>query len=146
MESFQPMVRPTLSRREQIMLTLTQKPLMEKTPSMARTVFQVQLSSDSWPTVGPIKRSSDHSLHITEASSNIIACLPFKKPKEHVEPVCWCICPNVILSGKQCRNTKFSLSIIETFFTEYYRTSYLKSACHRPTDNSVLNRLFSCDI
>jgi hypothetical protein len=28
------MVRPTLSRREQMMLTLTQKPLMEKTPSI----------------------------------------------------------------------------------------------------------------
>ena len=34
-----PMVRPTLSRREQIMLTLTQKPLMKKT--MARAVLQV---------------------------------------------------------------------------------------------------------
>ena len=34
MESYQPMVRPTLSRREQIILTLTQKPLMEKTPSI----------------------------------------------------------------------------------------------------------------
>ena len=54
--------------------------------SMARTVFQVQSSSDR-PTIDPIKRSSDHSLHTTEASSNIIACLPFKKPKECVEPV-----------------------------------------------------------
>ena len=94
--------------------------------SMARTVFQVQSSSDR-PTIDPIKRSSDHSLHITEASSNIIACLPFKKPKERVEPVLWYICPNFVLLGKQCRNTKFSLGIIETFFTEYYRTSYLKT-------------------
>jgi hypothetical protein len=54
--------------------------------SMARTVFLVQTSSDR-PTVGPIKCSSDRSLHITEASSNIIACLPFKKPKERIEPV-----------------------------------------------------------
>ena len=54
--------------------------------SMARAVFQVQSSSDR-PTVGPIKRSSDRFLHITEASSTIIACLPFKKPKEPVEPV-----------------------------------------------------------
>jgi hypothetical protein len=38
------------------------------------------------------------------------------------------------------------LGIIETFFTEYYRTSYLKSACQRPTYNSVLDRLFSRDI
>ena len=53
---------------------------------MARAVFQVQSSSDR-PTVGSIKRSSDHSLHITEGSSNIIACLPFKKSKERVEPV-----------------------------------------------------------
>ena len=50
--------------------------------SMARAVFQVQSSS-----VGPIKRSSDRCLHITEASYNIIACLPFKKPKKLVEPV-----------------------------------------------------------
>jgi hypothetical protein len=35
--------------------------------SMARTVFQVQSSSDR-PTIDPIKRSSDHSLHTTEAS------------------------------------------------------------------------------
>jgi hypothetical protein len=53
---------------------------------MARTVFLVQTSSDR-PTVGPIKCSSDRSLHITEVSSNIIACLPFKKPKERIEPV-----------------------------------------------------------
>ena len=53
---------------------------------MARAVFQVQSSSDR-PTVGPIKRSSDRSLHITEASSKIIACLPFKKFQERVEPV-----------------------------------------------------------
>jgi hypothetical protein len=46
--------------------------------SMARAVFQVKSSSDR-PTVGPIKRSSDRSLHITEASSKIIACLPLKK-------------------------------------------------------------------
>jgi len=39
--------------------------------SMARAVFQVQSSSDR-PTVDPIKRSADRSLHITEASSNII--------------------------------------------------------------------------
>jgi hypothetical protein len=105
----------------------------------------LEASSDR-PTIDPIKRSSDHSLHITEASSNIIACLPFKKPKERVEPVLWYICPNFVLLGKQCRNTKISLGIIETFFMEYYRTSYFKSACHRPTDNSVLNRLFSRDI
>jgi hypothetical protein len=54
--------------------------------SMARAVFQVQSSSDR-PIVGPIKRSSDRFLHITEASSNIIACLPFKKPKKREEPV-----------------------------------------------------------
>ena len=50
---------------------------------MARAV---QSPSDR-PTVGPIKRSSDRSLHITEVSSNIIACLPFKKSKDRVEPV-----------------------------------------------------------
>jgi hypothetical protein len=85
MESFQPMVRPTLSRKEQIMLTLTQKPLIEKTTcqSMARAVQ----SSPDRSTVGSIKYSSDRSLHITEASSNIIAYLPFKKSKERVEPV-----------------------------------------------------------
>ena len=83
--------------------------------SMARAVFQVQSSSDR-PIVGPIKRSSDRFLHITEASSNIIACLPFKKPKKREEPVRWCICPNFVLWGKQCRNTKFRLGIIETFF------------------------------
>jgi hypothetical protein len=54
--------------------------------SMARAVFQVQSSSDR-PIVGSIKRSSDRFLHITEASSNIIACLPFKKPKKREEPV-----------------------------------------------------------
>jgi hypothetical protein len=109
---------------------------------MARAVFQVQSSSDR-PTVGSIKRSSDHSLHITEGSSNIFACLPFKKSKERVEPV---RCADAYIQMLTCRNTKFSLGIIETFFTEFYRTSYLKSACHRPTDNSVLDRLFSRDI
>jgi hypothetical protein len=130
-----------------------------------------------WPTVGPIKRSSDRSLHITQASSNIIVseschvkakfvcivtlyqfimntyvytniivCLPFKRPKERVEPVHLCICPIIFLSGKQCRNIKLSLSIIETSFTEYFRKSYLKSACHRPAYNFVLDRLFSPDI
>jgi hypothetical protein len=34
------------------------------------------------------------------------------------------------------------LGIIETFFTEYY----LKLVCYRPTDNSVLDRLFSREI
>ena len=67
------------------MLTLTQKPLIEKTTcqSMARAVQ----SSPDRSTVGSIKYSSDRSLHITEASSNIIAYLPFKKSKERVEPV-----------------------------------------------------------
>ena len=53
---------------------------------MARAVFQVQSSSDR-PTIFSIKRSSDRSLHLADASSNTIACLPFMKPKEHVEPV-----------------------------------------------------------
>ena len=98
MESFQPMLRPTLSREEQIMLTLTQKPLMENTPfiqwlelcfkhNRPLTDLPLVQSSSDRPTVGPIKLSSDRSLHITGALSNIIACLPFKKPEECVEPV-----------------------------------------------------------
>ena len=82
----------------------------------------------------------------TYVYTNIIVCLPFKKPKERVEPVRLCICPIIFLSGKQCRNIKLSLSIIETSFTEYFRKSYLKSACHRSTYNFALDRLFSPDI
>ena len=68
--------------------------------SMARAVFQVQSSS-----VGPIKRSLDRCLHITEASYD--QCMsPFQEAKETCRtcPLCWSICPHFVLSGKLYRN------------------------------------------
>ena len=83
--------------------------------SMARAVFQVQSSSDR-PIVGPIKRSSDRFLHITEASSNIIACLPFKKPKKREEPVRWCICPNLSCEVNNAETPNLDWVLLKLFF------------------------------
>ena len=66
------------------MLTLTQKPLMEKTPSIQ--CLELCFKSNR-PRTGLLLVQSDRSLHITEASSNIIACLPFKNSKKRVDPV-----------------------------------------------------------
>ena len=55
--------------------------------SMARAVFQIQSSCSLPDDVVKIKRSQERSLQVTENTSNILSCLPFKKPKERMEPV-----------------------------------------------------------
>ena len=57
--------------------------------SMARAVFQVKSAPPSSDALNDarIKRNQERSLPLTEKTFALISCLPYDKPKEHMEPI-----------------------------------------------------------